>query len=409
MGGRGDGYRAGSATDRLLAGTLADGSATALSCRVVVGGRPVYQRHLGLARAYAYDPATRALGPAPNAEALDAQHLFDVASLTKVVATAAMVATLVEAGRLTLDTSVHDRLALPRTANARPIAVRDLLAHRAGLAPWAPLYFDVRTRAELLAALGPYVARAQVGTGYAYSDLGYLLLGALVEQAAEEPLDAYFARRLAEPLQLARATYAPTRRRDVRAVATGHANVYERRMIDEPNFGLRLPDAWPARPSAAFAGWRERTLEGEVDDGNAHHAMGGVAGHAGLFADAEAVSTLAEALAGPAHGAPARALGVRPEVRAQLLAPLPSGAHMAWRAARALPTQGLPEDCVMMRGFTGCFVASCPSRATSIAVLGNREHPRADGVYADLGPLFGAVAAVWLTGSPAPTSPKRGP
>jgi serine-type D-Ala-D-Ala carboxypeptidase len=212
---------------------------------------------------------------------------LDLASVTKVAATTTLVMRLVADGQLGLETPAHRFLPSFSGAGKDEITVEHLLTHTAGLPPWWPLYFDddddgsssrgrdggsrdvALERAERL----PIASRP--GTAWRYSDLGLILAGRIVEQVTALSLADAFRRLVAEPLGLA-ARHGPIPA--ARAAASADSDAYEFGMIAS---GRPYPLPFTA---GQFPGWRDRPLRGEVNDGNAAHALGGVAGHAGLFA-----------------------------------------------------------------------------------------------------------------------------
>ena len=184
--------------------------------------------------------------------------IFDLASLTKL-ATTALVLTFVRDGDITLDDR-FDRL-MPEFVDPRA-TLRQVLTHTAGLA-WHRDYYKVASGIDAIAALA---AREEIayppGRGYAYSDLGYMMFTAALPRLAETPFTELLATRVLRPLGVTEAE-------------------------------LRyLPPDWRACAATEFdATWRKRRIRGEVHDENAY-AMGGIAGHAGLFGTAAAVAKL---------------------------------------------------------------------------------------------------------------------
>ena len=386
-------------TRAALVAAVGRGAAGALAAHVRVGGEVRCDAYVGHAQTYASSTPRGPLHRLEHPPPLGAHHLFDVASSSKVLATTLLAMVLVGEGKLRLDDPVANLVAVPGSPGPEPLRVWHLLCHRAGLPAWVPLYFDVPRPSALLPALAPYVARARPGGARLYSDLGFLLLGAVIEARAGVGLDALWRTRVAQPLQLVRSRFVPRAGEAGPTVATGHGNVYERRMIDEPGFGLTLPESWPARPSGAFAGWRTQTLLGEVADGNAHYAMQGVAGHAGLFATPSEATCVLRAMAGPKGCAEALAVGVPEPVRQVFFTRHACGDYLGWFAGGELLARGAPRDCVMARGFTGCVVVASHTSDLQLAIFGNREHTDAHGNYVNLRPLFAEVLEAWTGGN----------
>lgn len=257
------------------------------------------------------------------------ETLFDIASLTKPLSTATLAMMAVEAGALSLD----DR---PRP----DVTVAQIWSHSSGLPAWKRLG---DTRDEVLRAVAAEPLESPPGTVARYSDLGFILLGATVERALGQPLDEAFAARIARPLGVG-TTFHP---RDAAACAP-----------------------------------TEGDLRGVVHDENAR-AMGGVAGHAGLFSTARDVSRLAHSLVAAWHG-------VRSATVPRLLPPArvrqlwtPSGVPgstwcLGWdRPSPAHSSAGTrwPRDGVGHLGFTGCSLWIDPPRGRWVVLLSNRVHP----------------------------------
>lgn len=189
-------------------------------------------------------------------------RFFDLASLTKPLCTAALCALAFSDGRLSLDQSVGEILAA-RALDA--VSVRHLLTHTSGFKAWFDFASRGLRRREILAALlADKKFRTRPGKTV-YSDLGFIVLGALLEKIYRQPLDEIFQRRITRPLRLSHTLFF---------IPRGRAPYPKDRFV--PSEVCRL---------------RGRELRGEVMDENAF-AMRGVAGHAGLFGDAAAVHVL---------------------------------------------------------------------------------------------------------------------
>lgn len=201
--------------------------------------------------------------------------VYDLASLTKPLATAASLMLLVQDNLLGLDQPVARTLTWLAGTDKEAITTRQLLGHCSGLPDWKPYYetlvkepFEGRRQAlrRLLAAEG-LVCRP--GEQTLYSDVGFMLLQELVESLSKMPLDDFFAARIAGPL--------------------GIESLFFRRLGEKGPIGGEAG----GNPGHFFAAtedcpWRNRILQGEVHDDNAH-LLGGVAGHAGLFGTAAGV------------------------------------------------------------------------------------------------------------------------
>jgi len=293
-------------------------------------------------------------GPArPTAE----DTVYDLASLTKPLATALLALLAARAGRLQLIDPA--RRWLPELASS-PYAEATLLelgTHRAGLPAWRPLYLRGADRAAYLAAIAAEPPAAERGREL-YSDLSYLALGFAVERALDDGLAALFRDRIAAPLGLRRTGFADAPGRWSEAAPTERGNAYER--------------ALAGAAGEAYRGWRESTIRGEVHDVNAH-ALGGAAGHAGLFGTADEVAAIARCWIDE------RPLGLTRADRGLLLRPRHGGAQRTFglvvSAGSTAARDVLPPDAVGHVGFTGTSAWVVPDASATIVLLSNRVHP----------------------------------
>ncbi len=211
--------------------------------------------------------------------------LFDVASLTKSVATALAILQLYSRGILDLDERLSTYLPDVEDPYKRDITIRDLLAHTSGLPAWRPYYKEVAARPNQVAPSEIYrrileePLETPVGTCETYSDLGYILLGWILERVTGEAMDAVCGRLVFEPLGL-----RATRFRKSVHLGNGEGENQSRPIA-----------------STEWCPWRGRMLTGEVHDENCF-VMGGVAGHAGLFSTAEELDRIAVELMKGYHG-----------------------------------------------------------------------------------------------------------
>ena len=296
----------------------------------------------------------------PERRAMRRDTLFDVASLTKVMATTPLVLAAHRDGVLGLDDPLRRFYpAVPDDVGA--VTVRQLLSHSGGLADWLPLYAKLgangtaRQRRQQAAALILQEPLAYPpGQTAVYSDLGFIVLGDILETCHEQPLDVLFEQRVARPLGLRRVAYRP---------------------LD----ALEAADGAPVDFAATErCDWRERVLSGEVHDANAW-AMGGVAAHAGLFATAAGVwafgHAMLEAAAGRRDWLPPALL--RQSWQRQTHPPDTTRA-LGWDT----PTPGrssagsfFSANAVGHLGFTGCSLWIDLEKQVSIVLCTNRVHP----------------------------------
>ena len=206
---------------------------------------------------------------APQREQLTADSIFDLASLTKVVATTTAIMQLAEAGRLSLDEPVVKYWPAFGANGKDAITILQLLTHMSGLRPDLDLRVQWRGRNAALARIVEERPISPPGTKFRYSDINFIVLGELVQHISGERLDVYAREKIFRPLGMADTSFTPDTRKRPRIVPT-----------DRQGDMLR---------------W------GEVQDPTAYR-MGGVAGHAGLFSTADDLSRFAEMmLAGGSH------------------------------------------------------------------------------------------------------------
>ncbi len=205
---------------------------------------------------FTYDPCS----PDPCSPPVEAGTVFDLASLTKVLATTAAAMLLYDRRQLALDTPVAELL--PAFAEAHPndgrrrVTIRMLLDHSSGLPGYGRLFESAKGRTEMIAACINQPLTASPGTRAEYSDIGFILLGHLIETLAGEQLDTFCRREIFAPLGMDSTTFSPLE-------------------LERPT----IP------PTEDDRGFRHRVIQGEVHDENAW-VMGGVSGHAGLFSNA---------------------------------------------------------------------------------------------------------------------------
>jgi CubicO group peptidase (beta-lactamase class C family) len=213
--------------------------------------------------------------------------LLDLASVTKVAATTAIVMRLVAAGELRLDVRVREILPAFAGDGKDAITLEHLLTHTAGLQPWWPLYLETTDREAAIALAQALPLATAPGSAWRYSDLGLILAGALVERLTAASLAEVYRDLIAAPLGLT-SGYGPVP--TASAATSADSDAYEFGMVAT---GIPYPVPFAA---SQFPGWRDRPLRGEVNDGNAAHALGGVSGHAGLFSTVDDLLALGAAL-----------------------------------------------------------------------------------------------------------------
>jgi CubicO group peptidase (beta-lactamase class C family) len=301
---------------------------------------------VGTREAVLWQHAVGRLDHEPDSPVAQTSTIFDLASLTKVIATTSLVIRLVERRTLALQDRIRQWIPDWRGADRQDVAVRSLLTHSSGLTAWLPFYRDYTGRQEFQHAICSLPLEYPPETQSIYSDLGFMLLGFIVEDAGRQPFQAQ-----AEQF-LRMVTSAP--------------------LMFNPPAALR-----PSIAPTEHDQWRGRRLVGEVHDENCW-ALGGAAGHAGLFGTAQAVGDFARAMLAGLNGSDTRI--ARAETLRGFVARAgpPTGSRaLGWDTM--LPTSScgtlISRSAFGHTGFTGTTLWIDPEREVYIVFLTNRVHP----------------------------------
>jgi len=325
----------GAELDSLGRAAVAEGAAPAVAMAVGRHGRLVHLRGYGTVEW------------APGSAAVTDSTLFDLASVTKVVATTTAAMILEEEGRLDLDRTVASYVPELTDSAKAGITVRMLLTHRGGLEAFAPLYRQFRGREQYLEQINLRPLRSVPGTRMVYSDWDLVLMQAVIERITGQPLDEFVRDRVFAPLGMRDTGFRPAVPRD-RIAAT------ER---DTARGGL---------------------IWGEVHDPNAW-AMGGVAGHAGLFGSARDLAVFAQMLLNGGEYGTVRIL--RPQTIARWTAPQGPGSSRAlgWDTPSGESSAGryFSPRSFGHTGYTGTSIWIDPERDVFVILLTTRVNPTA--------------------------------
>lgn len=287
-----------------------------------------------------------------DAPATGLDTVFDLASLTKVIATTTVVMRLIEAASLRLDDPIGGWLGEWRGGDREAVTVEDALSHSTGLPAWLPLFRRYQGRDAFAAAIAAAPLEYRPRSASVYSDLGFILLGLIAERAEGAPLDHVFE-----------------------AVC---------RQLDLGDLAFLPPAAWRARTAPTeYDPWRGRLLVGEVHDENAA-ALGGVAGHAGTFGTGAAVGGFARQLLRAWSGntdACARLASQKTVLRITTRGGVPGSSRaLGWDTM--LPTSSCGRRMSALAfghtGFTGTSLWIDPGQDLYVVCLTNRVHPSRD-------------------------------
>lgn len=229
----------------------------------------------------------------PHPEKMNVNTLFDLASLTKVVGTTTSMMLLVDRGLVHVNDPVGKYLKGFDTGAKKEITIRNLITHTAGLYEWYPLFYYAKNKQQTYRFIGDLPLKYPVGAGRHYSDLGFILLGQIIEKVSGMNLQDFERKNIFIPLGMNHTMYNPLQHgRTSNIAATSLGNPYETRMVNDSSLGYKPKDLDPD----SWNGWRKYVVKGEVNDGNAWYANGGVAGSAGLFSTVDDIQKLVDML-----------------------------------------------------------------------------------------------------------------
>ena len=323
--------------DSIISQSIADGNIPGAVLLVGHDGAVVYRKAYG----------NRALEPRREAMTLDT--IFDLASLTKVIATTTAVMQLFEQGKIRLGDPVAKYLPEFAQNGKEDITIRQLLTHYSGLppdldlkTPWEGKDTAYRMAFAETPSPGP-------GSQFTYSDINFIVLGALVERVSGESLDVYAARHIFAPLKMTRTRFTPP-----------------------PSLRFKIaPTQYDEN---------EHMLRGVVHDPTARR-MGGVAGHAGLFSTADDLGKFAQGLLN-GGGAILSAVTVKKMTQPEQPPAAPVLRGFGWDIDSPFSTNRgdlLPVGSFGHTGFTGTSMWIDPTTRTYIILLTNAVHPRGKG------------------------------
>ena len=325
------------AVDSIIEQAIADGNIPGAVLVVGHNGKVIYRKAYG----------HRALEPRRELMTLDT--IFDLASLTKVIATTTAVMQLMELGKVRLNDPVAKYIPDFAQNGKDDITVRQLLTHYSGLAPDLDLGtpWEGKQTAYQLAAVVP--PETTPGSGFVYSDINFIMLGELVEKVSGESLDAYTAQHIFAPLKMLHTRYLP-------------------------------PAAWRPRIAPTQYDENDKMLDGVVHDPTARR-MGGVAGHAGLFATGDDLAKFAQALLDGGDGI------LSPDTVTKMTSPetpptAPVLRGFGWDIDSPFSSNRgdlLPVGSYGHTGFTGTSLWIDSTTESYIILLTNSVHPRGKG------------------------------
>jgi serine-type D-Ala-D-Ala carboxypeptidase len=324
-------------------------------------GKIIYQQAEGYARRF--DPAGAEL---KKPEKLRLTHVYDIASLTKVTGTTTAIMLLTDMGKLHPDDRVGKYIPAFNTADKKEITIRHLLTHTSGLYEWYPLYYRANSKAATYTLIASLPLKYPVGTERHYSDLGFIILGQIIETVNGFPLDMFVRHAVFQQLGMKQTLYTPGKNIHKRfVVPTSFGNPYEYRMVHDSSLGFVFKEIHPDQ----WNGWRNYPLRGEVNDGNCWYACEGVNGAAGLFSTAADLQLLVNMLLSKEPGGL-----ISKKTRDLFLTKDQFNNGLGWMMDPVNSfMKNAPEGSFGHTGFTGTSIAVVPSMELSVILLVNRQ------------------------------------
>jgi len=339
--------------DSIVSVAMAEGAAPGVALAVGRWGRLVHLRGYGR------------IDVAPDAPAVTDSTMFDMASLTKVVATTTAAMILEDEGQLNLDAPVRSYLPeLTDSAKAR-ITVRMILTHSGGFEAFSALWREHRGRADYLAQINARPLAYNPGDSVIYSDWDFVLAGLIIERITGMPLDQFVATRVWQPLHM----------RD-----TGFNPLSSGTMPSDSDCTAAFRPDHPLLARIAVTemdtAYRHAKIHGIVHDENAC-AIGGVAGHAGLFSSARDAAVFSQMLLNGGEYGGVRLIQATTVARWTARQSNHSSRALGWDTPSEHSSAGryFSPRSFGHTGFTGTSIWMDPERGVFVVLLTNRVNP----------------------------------
>jgi CubicO group peptidase (beta-lactamase class C family) len=349
----------------------------------------IFQHAYGYAQKYDYNH--NLLSPPEN---MTVDHLFDIASLTKVIGTTTSIMLLADRGQINIDDPVCKYIKSFNTPEKKEITIRNLLTHTAGLYEWYPLYYLASNKNECYRIIGELPLMYPIGEQRRYSDLGFILLGEIIEIISGLPLEQFMKQNIFQPLGMKNTDFNPLKSFGfVRIAATSAGNPYEKRMVNDSTLGFKIKEIDPAQ----WNGWRNYILKGEVNDGNTWYANGGISGAAGLFSTASDLQKLVDMLINKGMVGSKQFISARTIEIFLTKDKFNNGLGWMMDTSNSF-MEDAPEGSFGHTGFTGTSITVIPRDKISIVLLINRKNTGLldNGEYYNINPVrlqvFNAVS-----------------
>jgi uncharacterized protein YbbC (DUF1343 family)/CubicO group peptidase (beta-lactamase class C family) len=333
----------------------------------------------------------------PAREAMTPDTIFDLASLTKIVATATSIMILVERGEVRLSDPLSNYIPEIKGEGTERITLDLLLTHRAGYAP----DFDLKDRwsgyDEAIKRLAREPLRNPPGAKFVYSDINYIALGEVVHRVSGLPLDEFARRNIFQPLGMRDTSFRPDLKLRARIAPTEQRRGQLSYLGDKPAGSEADADKW---------------LRGEVHDPTSYR-MGGVAGHAGLFSTVDDLAIYCQMILNGGEYRGVRILSplsVAEMTRPRIVSDTGGTRGLGWDINTSFSTNRgdlFPLGSFGHTGFTGTSLWIDPASQMFVVFLSNRVHPDGKGDVASLRGRVASIAAGSVTDEAMVTRARR--
>lgn len=294
-------------------------------------------------------------------EALGADTSFDLASITKILATTTILMRAVDQGLVDVTAPVARFLPDWKSPDKADLTLEDLLRHESGLEEWRPFYITCKSASEVHRKIAALPLKYPVRRGFHYSDLNFMTLGEVVTRIYTSDLATIFAREVIAPFELKSTQFSRPMSGSVAATSIG--DTIEQKMVASKT-PYDIPEV-----ADEFTRWRSEILEGEVNDGNSFHCFGGVAGHAGLFSTLSDLIRYSRGLIDSHNGdGPINPVTLAHFATSRIEAAQGIG-------FRRYPMRGA-EVAIGHLGFTGTGIAINLAHGSALIYLSNRLHTK---------------------------------
>ncbi len=350
--------------DSVINSQVNDGKIPGAVIQIKQNGQVVYTNTYGYAQLF-NDNHEKLASP----EKLTRFHQFDIASLSKVIGTTTSIMLLVDQGLIHVDDLVGKYIPAFNLGDKSKITIRHLLTHTSGIYEWYPMYYKSDNKETTFKLIASLPLAYETGTQRKYSDLGFTILGQIIEIVSKQSLEQFINDKVFKPLGMSRSCFNPLKSKlNLPIAATSVGNPYEHRMVYDTSLGFKFKEINPT----AWNKWRTYTLKGEVNDGNAWYANNGVSGAAGIFSTMDDLQLLVDMLMNDGKIGSTQFISSNTIQNFILKDKFNNGLGWMMDPINSF-MKNAPEGSFGHTGFTGTSIAIVPSKKLSVIILINRQ------------------------------------